>query len=427
MSRTPPIMNAPLRVLLVGAEPARALRADERVELVRVRSAVDAIAELASTRSDTGRAPVVALGENALDDHETHAFLAAAREADPIASIVLCRKDASRSLNGLAGEFDRVVDGQLTPDAVHSLTPRTAQPARAAATAPAGPSPRAPVDATLDAESADLEALLAGRDAAPSFLDSLRARLADASIAFTPSGAKPPHARASVVVERKGVAFGVLSSDRLDEAAMRDAAVWLSRRLALAEQMRQLRDAALTDPLTGAWNRRFFDRYLPQTLEDAKRRRLEAHLLVIDIDDFKRFNDKYGHGAGDEILRETVRLLKSVIRPCDRVCRLGGDEFAVVFYEPEGPRSAAGAAQSTLSLSKVTARFQRQICECRFPKLGHEAPEVLSISGGLATYPWDAIDAPTLLDKADRLALESKRAGKSVILFGPGAQGCKER
>lgn len=427
MTTHPTPANPPIRVLLVGAEPARSLRADEGVELIRVRSAVDAIAELADPGAP---ASVIALGENALDEREMRPFLDAARDANPKATILLCRRDGGRSLNGLSRAFDLIVEGPLTPDAVRA--PRAArEPEPTPVAQPTNPAPSQPHASTraasLDEESADLEALLAGHDATGVFVDALRARLDDPTLAFTREGAKTPGARTSVAVERRGSPFGVLSSDRLNEHALRDAAAWLSRRLALAEQMRQLREAALTDPLTGAWNRRFFDRYLPQTLEDAKRRRLEAHLLVIDIDDFKHFNDRYGHGAGDEILRETVRLLKSVIRPCDRVCRIGGDEFAVVFYEPEGPRSASGSPQTPLSLSKVTARFQRQICECRFPKLGDEAPEALSISGGLATYPWDAIDAPALLDRADQLALESKRAGKSVILFGPGSQGCKER
>src|SRR5690606_28110054 len=111
-------------------------------------------------------------------------------------------------------------------------------------------------------------------------------------------------------------------------------------------------------------------------------------------------------------------------------------EFAIIFFEPEGPRgSSSGAhgvpgAQSgapTLSLSKVAARIQRVVCEKRFPKLGSGAPGRLSVSGGLATFPWDAVDAPSLIARADQLALQSKEAGKSVITLGPGSRSCSER
>jgi diguanylate cyclase (GGDEF)-like protein len=142
--------------------------------------------------------------------------------------------------------------------------------------------------------------------------------------------------------------------------------------------------------------------------------------MVFDIDNFKTYNDRFGHEAGDEILCETVRLLTSVIRKGDRVCRIGGDEFAIIFADPEGPRSAGSAHPE--SIETIARRFQDQVCKMRFPKLGVEAPGTLSISGGLATYPWDGADATALLRKADQLALESKRAGKNALTFGPGAQ-----
>jgi len=293
-------------------------------------------------------------------------------------------------------------------------------------------------DGDLARAWADLEALLTGADATDAFMHALRTRLADPTLRFVDDPAKAPMGvggaggATTVRVERRGGVFGALCSARLNERALADAAVWLARRMALAEQIRQLREAALTDPLTGAYNRRFFDRYLPHAVEQARARRLEAHLLLIDIDNFKQYNDRFGHPAGDEILIETARMLKSVVRPCDKVCRIGGDEFAVIFYEPEGPREPAqGAsgkqAQPTLSLSKVAARIQRVVCEKRFPKLGHDAPGQLSVSGGLATFPWDAVDPATLVAKADQLALESKAGGKSVITLGPGSKACFER
>jgi diguanylate cyclase (GGDEF)-like protein len=143
-------------------------------------------------------------------------------------------------------------------------------------------------------------------------------------------------------------------------------------------------------------------------------------LMVFDIDDFKHYNDEYGHDVGDEVLRETVRLLKSVIRRGDRVFRIGGDEFVVVFSDPEGPREAGSTHPA--SVETIAKRFQAQLNKASFPKLGVEGPGPLSVSGGLACFPWDGTDAQTLLRIADQLSLQSKRKGKNLITFGPEAR-----
>jgi two-component system cell cycle response regulator len=109
-----------------------------------------------------------------------------------------------------------------------------------------------------------------------------------------------------------------------------------------------------------------------------------------------------------------------VIRPTDKVCRIGGDEFVVIFYEPTGPRTPASKPPSTVY--EIAQRFQQEIAAHKFPKLGREAPGPLTVSGGLATYPWDGSSGEALLARADELALQSKRQGKNAILLGPGAE-----
>jgi diguanylate cyclase (GGDEF)-like protein len=428
-------ITIPTRVLLVGAEPSRALRADDRVELVRLHSAMEAVAELAAPgdREERSGPRVLALAEGSINEADAPRFVAAAREADPTAVLLLWRRDDSTPVNGLANGFDGVVSGPLTHGSLSARTP-TATPAepRRVESVDDDSSQNGLEDVDFGGESADFEALLTGADAREAFLETLRRKHSDPTMRLAEQDENIPRGNTSRVrVERRGSSFGVLSSARLDERALRDAAAWLSPRLALAEQMRQLREAALTDPLTGAHNRRYFDRYLPRVIEQARSKRLEAHLLLIDIDNFKQYNDKHGHPAGDDILVETVRMLKSVVRPGDKVCRIGGDEFAVVFFEPEGPREPTGtggqSGETRLSLSKVAARIQRVVCEKRFPKLGKDAPGQLSVSGGLATFPWDAADAPSLIVKADQLAFQSKAAGKSVITLGSGSKVCLER
>lgn len=206
--------------------------------------------------------------------------------------------------------------------------------------------------------------------------------------------------------------------------AMCQQARWLSGWVKLEVQQSELRTAAFTDSLTGAWNRRYFSRFLDAAIIQARDARVPLTVMLFDIDGFKHYNDTYGHAAGDEILSETVKLLKSVIRPSDRVCRVGGDEFVVIFYEPSGPRDPS--SKPLESVYQIATRFQQQICTHRFPKLAGEAQGTLTVSGGLASFPWDGHDADSLLEKADQLAIESKKQGKNAITLGPGAQSvCK--
>jgi len=204
-----------------------------------------------------------------------------------------------------------------------------------------------------------------------------------------------------------------------DTPQLQPWADWLAPWLHLARTVGELRRQAMTDQLTGACNRRFFDTYLEHAIDEARAQRQCVSLLLFDIDDFKQYNDRYGHAAGDEILIETVRLLRSVIRPNDRVCRIGGDEFVVIFHDPEGQRERGSSHPD--DIQKIARRFQQQICRHRFPKLSAEAPGTLTISGGLATFPWDGADVASLLEQADLNAMLSKQSGKNAITFGPGA------
>jgi diguanylate cyclase (GGDEF)-like protein len=214
--------------------------------------------------------------------------------------------------------------------------------------------------------------------------------------------------------------FGQLMSTGQDEAALRPWANWLARWLALDEAQRELRDMAFRDELTSAWNRRYLNSFLEEALEEAGKIRRQLTVLVFDIDDFKSYNDRFGHAAGDTILCSTVQLLNSVIREGDRVCRIGGDEFAVVFADLQAPRQPGTAHPDTVEA--IARRFQERVCAMKFPELGLHAPGTLSISGGLASFPWDGHDGDTLVRMADERALASKRRGKNCLTLGPGAR-----
>lgn len=272
-------------------------------------------------------------------------------------------------------------------------------------------------------------AMLGGRGVAEPAMVVLRARAGRTDIEFIEQATTNQKAPVNgTPVEFGGRVFGWLVArrdpetltprhdPRPGEPTLGENARWLAGWLALADQHRRLRAEAMTDRVSGAWNRRYFDRFLAAAIEQARAKRQMLTVLLFDLDNFKSFNDEFGHEAGDMILRETVNLMHSLTRPTDRICRIGGDEFAVIFYEPEGPRDQH--SRHPTHFADVAERFQRAIVEQRFPRLGIDAPGRLTISGGLATFPWDGATPEDLLRKADQLALESKRSGKNGITLG---------
>jgi diguanylate cyclase (GGDEF)-like protein len=241
----------------------------------------------------------------------------------------------------------------------------------------------------------------------------------DARIADTNTDAAGSNRERSAEIIHGSRRFGRLYASAASPLELRLWADWLAHWMAIEHSHRASLTEALTDDLTTAGNRRFFERFLNDAIAAARRDRRPLSVMVFDIDNFKTYNDQFGHAAGDDILREIVRMLKSVIRQGDAVCRIGGDEFVVVFADSAPPR--APGSRPLDDAEAIARRFQAQVCSMRFPKLGLEAPGTLSISAGLATYPWDGHDPQSLLQHADELALESKRRGKNALTVGRAA------
>ena len=218
-----------------------------------------------------------------------------------------------------------------------------------------------------------------------------------------------------------------------DETAARHTlaqlAMMFGKLMSLRERHNRLEKLAITDDLTGLYNGRYFRHILARLVEQARVKRFPVTLLLFDIDNFKSYNDRYGHGVGDEILRQTAALIKRCCREHDKVARISGDEFAVVFWDAEGPRQPrdpnavkGSTARVPQSVRTVCDRFRNLISSPEFQVLGTTGQGSLTISGGLAVYPFDAQTPEGLIEAADRaLMFDAKKSGKnSIFLVGSG-------
>ena len=220
-----------------------------------------------------------------------------------------------------------------------------------------------------------------------------------------------------VPVNGESISHGILLSAAADAAKLQAWANWLAEWLDLEAIHLDYRRLSTTDQLTGALNRRAFEQLVPEILAEARERRRDVSLMYFDIDDFKRYNDDFGHAAGDEVLRESIDVLRESIRTGDLVFRLGGDEFVVLFCDPKPPRHGGSGVPE--SIKDIAERCRTAVRRLQVPLLADSGPGPVTISAGCAVFPWDANDAKALLELADTRALEAKKLGKDQINFGP--------
>ena len=203
------------------------------------------------------------------------------------------------------------------------------------------------------------------------------------------------------------------------------------------EIIAELSRLATVDDLTGARNRRYVREFLQQIIERAKEWSLNVTLLLFDIDNFKHYNDVYGHSIGDMILKQVVVLMRSSCRAHDVVGRIGGDEFVVVFWDRPREQlqsqhkkdSMAAGLERDRRLAQgrhpreaifIAERFRSELGSSKLPLLGPEGKGVLTISGGLASFPHDGATVEELFAQADSALLEAKRSGKNRIYLVGG-------
>jgi diguanylate cyclase (GGDEF)-like protein len=240
--------------------------------------------------------------------------------------------------------------------------------------------------------------LLAGRADGP----WLCVPLALAACAGTPSARGALGAAAAVLaavliasLAGAGTGAGVGSHPPpalLTLVVMASAGVLTVVRERLARERDALRGYALTDPLTQIANRRSLLVRADYEIERHRRARRSFALVMLDLDGFKRLNDRFGHPAGDSLLRDVAGALQRAMRAQDTVARFGGDEFCVLAPETD----AAG-------VERLTDRIAQAVDGVT---VGLEA---VHASLGVALFPFDGSGAPDLLDAADQQLLEAKR------------------
>ncbi len=163
---------------------------------------------------------------------------------------------------------------------------------------------------------------------------------------------------------------------------------------------------SLTDPITGLWNHRFFQEKLAEELQKAAEVKIHLSLIMIDIDDFKKLNDTYGHQHGDLLLKSLAQILTNSSRDIDFVCRYGGEEFAVILC-------GANLDQGW----DIAERLRKRIEEFKFPSPDGQNSIPLTISVGLANFPDDAANKEELIAMADKAMYIAKFSGKNKTCF----------
>jgi two-component system, cell cycle response regulator len=173
----------------------------------------------------------------------------------------------------------------------------------------------------------------------------------------------------------------------------------------LRDNVQQSIEMAITDGLTGLYNRRYMESHLVTLIEQATARGKPLTVLVIDIDYFKSINDTHGHDAGDDVLREFAIRLRKSIRGIDLACRYGGEEFVVVMPETD-------MAVATM----VAERLRRRIATDPFPIQQGAGTVDVTISVGIAALGGSGDSAANLLKRADQALYRAKRDGRNRVV-----------
>jgi diguanylate cyclase (GGDEF)-like protein len=218
---------------------------------------------------------------------------------------------------------------------------------------------------------------LVPREDPAALVKAFELRVAD--VAGLPMDPHEVRARLAALVRRRQVAFAKAAETR---------AAWRM---------------AVIDPVTGLYNRHHLDTTLPAAIDSARAGNRPLALLMIDLDALKPFNDRWGHAAGDRVLRTVAEALQASVRVTDTIARYGGDEIAVVM--PDTDHATARA---------LASRLVKVVADTRIGRAG-DGPAGVTVSIGLAVLDDRDVDARALLLRADDALYAAKRAGRNRV------------
>jgi len=196
------------------------------------------------------------------------------------------------------------------------------------------------------------------------------------------------------------VGAGILASHRIVRG--------ISRQLAWQQKLQQqVYREAREDPLTGLYNRKFFNEQFDRYMKLAQREKRHCALLYLDLDRFKPVNDVYGHTVGDKVLKEAAKILTAQLRSTDLIARIGGDEFVILLVHPCDRDGVAISGERIIQALAQPIRID-----------GVEIKVGASI--GAALFPEDGDTVDALLKKADNALYAAKQSGRGKLIFHSG-------
>lgn len=201
--------------------------------------------------------------------------------------------------------------------------------------------------------------------------------------------------------------------------ATRRVAVTVAEQIALAlanlNLRETLRSQSIRDSLTGLFNRRYLEESLDREVRRASRGKRPLSVIMLDLDLFKRFNDSFGHDAGDQLLRQFAGLLQTHVRAEDVACRYGGEEFALIL--PETP----------LRIARERAEKLREAAKGLVIQHRGQSLSSVSISLGVAVFPDHGTSPETILHAADQALYRAKAEGRDRVVIGQAAEKTSAR
>jgi diguanylate cyclase (GGDEF)-like protein len=192
--------------------------------------------------------------------------------------------------------------------------------------------------------------------------------------------------------------------DELTDEVVETLQAHLHNALSNARKYDAIRRQVVTDHLTRLYNRRYFMNRAGEELERSLHNQAPMSIVMIDIDNFKAFNDNYGHATGDRVLQAVATIMQNAVRTSDICARHGGEEFAMLLPNTPGDNAIF-----------LAERVRKTLGATRYTGLGLPSDANITISAGVATCPRDATTVEELLDLADKALYRAKAAGRDMV------------